>query len=156
MTDETFSLSPVSEQLDVPVHKLRRWCDWHAAHLSDGASPAPGEQRRLTPRDVEVLREVQRLRAMGYQTLAINERLERVTVIDAQASVSPQEAPQGTPAPLVLYNDLAQRMAAVEASQRDSIREQVEQAERRAAAYFAAGVGVALVVVVVVVLLMRL
>ena len=124
--------------------------------LSDGASPAPGEQRRLTPRDVEVLREVQRLRAMGYKTLAINDRLGGVTVIESQSPVSPTEAPQSTQTALAVWNDLAQRMAAVEASQREVIRAQVEQAERRAAVYFAAGVGVALVVVAVVVLLMRL
>src|SRR5690349_16356919 len=60
----------------VGVQSIRRWCEWHAIHLSAGASPGPGVPRRLVARDVEVLKMVKDLRYQGLQTEAINDRLK--------------------------------------------------------------------------------
>ena len=101
-----------------------------------------------------------RLRAEGLHTAQINDQLAHVTVVEAsQALQNDTDGPQSTQTALAVLNDLVGRLAALERSddeQRSAVRSEVARLERRAAAYFAAGVGVALVVVVVVVLLMRL
>ena len=78
------SLSPLTPHeaasaVGVGVQSIRRWCEWHAAHLSPGANPGAGMPRRLVARDVEVLKEVKDLRYQGLQTEAINERLAGLT-----------------------------------------------------------------------------
>ena len=79
--NEQTTLTPAkaAELVGVEVYTIRRWCDWHAAHLSPGASPGAGALRRLTMRDIEVLRHVRDLRAQGLTTSTINEQLAGVT-----------------------------------------------------------------------------
>lgn len=59
----------------VNAYTLRRWCIAHAHYLSDGANPGKDAPRRLTDRDVEVLRTVAQLRSEGLTTEGVNERL---------------------------------------------------------------------------------
>ena len=79
-----------SEQVGVGVQSIRRWCEWHASHLSPGANPGQGMPRRLEGRDIEVLRVVKDLRFQGLQTEAINEQLKGTVfpVVDREAIVT--------------------------------------------------------------------
>lgn len=80
----TFAVSEAAAAVGASVHSLRRWCEWHAPHLSSGANPTSGQARRLDRRDIEVLRYVKAQRDEGLQTLAINKQLKGLTfaVID--------------------------------------------------------------------------
>jgi len=99
----TMTPSEAAALVGVGPHSIRRWCEWHAAHLSPGANPGIGGQRRLTMLDVEVLKEVSNLRLQGLQTLAINEQLAGLTFaeIDTDSNntidtaIAPQSAPDG-------------------------------------------------------------
>ena len=160
MPDRLLTVAEAVAALGVPDYTLRRWCDWHAARLSSYAVPLPGVTRRFTPSDIAILGEVKRLRAEGLHTAQINDQLAHVTVVEAsQALQNDTDSPQPTEAALTVLGDITTRLTALERSsgaQGDNLRAEVAKMERRAAVYFAAGVGVALVVVVVVVLLMRL
>lgn len=120
---ETFTPAQVAGMLETDGSTIRRWCSWHAAHLSDSASPPPGGRRLLTAHDVEVLREVRRLRIAGLTTPAINEQLAHRTfaVVDSQTALTepPQGAPGAQESALVVLRDvvgpLAARVEALEA-----------------------------------------
>lgn len=91
------SLSPLTpaeaaEAVGVGVQSIRRWCEWHAMHLSAGASPGSGVPRRLVARDVEVLKVVKELRYQGLQTEAINERLKTMAFPDIADSIESDNA----------------------------------------------------------------
>src|SRR5262245_35688689 len=78
----TFAPHEAATMIGVTVHSIRRWCGWHSAYLSPGASPGTNAPRRLTARDIEVLQAVRDLRAQGLATLAINERLQGMAFAD--------------------------------------------------------------------------
>lgn len=163
MPDRLLTVAEASAALSLPDYTLRRWCDWHAAHLSAYAVPASGVTRRFTPTDIAVLGEVKRLRDEGLHTAQINDQLARVVVVEAaEALQGDTEAPQATQTALVVLGDITTRLAALESSAQETqqqqaatVRGEVARLERRAALYFAAGVAVALVVVAIVVLLLR-
>ena len=128
-----------SKMLGIPVHTIRRWCTWHSDLLSTSATPEQGN-RRLTPHDLDVLREVARLRAMGMQTNEINERLHTSPVVvvdgesqrnDTERTPNAQEGP-GTAIALQqvqtvmqpVFDAMTQRLAAVEQQQRDIAEQQ--------------------------------
>lgn len=101
-------LSPLTpaeaaEAVAVGVQSIRRWCEWHAGHLSVGASPGPGIPRRLTQRDVEVLKVVKELRYQGLQTDAINDRLKSMAFpeiadsADSDSAVTVADSVEATP-----------------------------------------------------------
>lgn len=118
----------------VNAHTLRRWCAAHAEYLSADANPGKNVQRRLTARDVEVLRAVADLRAQGENVETINAQLASMTfavvvddddgddvkvdtpdVNDASFDVQPAERPQEAPlALLAAHNALQSRMDALE------------------------------------------
>ena len=103
---------------------LRRWCEYHAEHLSDGANPPAGKARRFTGRDLEVFKHVRSLRAQGLTVSDINEQLQSLTfaVVDSGGStmeppeelapLASQEGLQQAPALLVVLNDLEKRIDA--------------------------------------------
>ena len=78
---------------------IRRWCAWHSAHLSAGANPAPPGQRLLTAQDVEMLREVQRLRRAGLTTPAINTQLAGRVFAAVETAPTAQDGPGEAIAP---------------------------------------------------------
>ena len=100
--------------MGVGVQSIRRWCEWHSLHLSPGASPGPSVPRRLTKRDVEVLKEVKALRYQGLQTEAINDRLDTMvfpevdnaadTVDSAALQPASPDAPTAPPATLLVLD----------------------------------------------------
>lgn len=130
----TITPAVAAQRLGVEVYTVRRWCDWHAAHLSPTASPGAGALRRLTQSDVEVLSMVRDLRAQGLHTETINEQLEGVTfaVVDTDeqsAGDSEELATQNAPeshqnAAIVApeyFMAIERRFEALEASRRDAI-----------------------------------
>lgn len=92
--EQTITASEAARRIGVEVYTLRRWCDWHKEHLSKGANPGDGQIRRLTLRDVEVLRHVRTLRGNGLQTTQINEQLAGMTF--AIVETTAQDAPPGS------------------------------------------------------------
>ena len=114
----------------VGVQSIRRWCDWHANHLSSGASPGPGIPRRLNGRDVEVLKQVKDLRYQGLQTEAINAQLAGLTfaVVDNDeqpsadsselAPVASQEGLQQSPGVIVALEAMQRQIDAIQQANR--------------------------------------
>lgn len=111
--DLSFTPLAAAQVLGVNSHTVRRWCADHAQYLSPGASPAKGTARRLTPGDIEVLREVQRLRGEGLQTLAINERLAGLVFGD-QTAIEPAQAAQGGPGGAIVPAVVVEHLARIE------------------------------------------
>ena len=130
----TITPSEAAKRLGVEVYTVRRWCDWHAAHLSASASPGAGALRRLTQSDIEVLSMVRDLRAQGLHTETINEQLEGVTfaVVDNDtanvssmngeseelAPLASQEAPQSTQAIIMVVESLRSEVKAIQEARR--------------------------------------
>lgn len=77
--EQLTTASNAARRLGVEVYTLRRWCDWHKAHLSLSANPGEGQSRRLTEQDIAVLQHVRALRNNGLQTDAINAQLGTLT-----------------------------------------------------------------------------
>ena len=129
----TITPSAAAQRLGVEVYTVRRWCDWHAAHLSASASPGAGALRRLTQSDIEVLSMVRDLRAQGLHTETINEQLEGVTfaIVDTDeqsagdseelAPPASQEGLQQSPALLMVVQDLQRQIDGIQQSRRDSV-----------------------------------
>jgi DNA-binding transcriptional MerR regulator len=95
-TGDSFQPSEVAAVLGLDVGTVRRWCEWHKEHLSEGASPPPGGRRQLSAHDVETMKVIKELRAAGLATLAVNARLREVTiaVVDSPAlQATAQEGP---------------------------------------------------------------
>ncbi len=138
--DRQTTITPAiaAQRLGVEVYTVRRWCDWHATHLSASASPGAGALRRLTQSDIEVLSMVRDLRAQGLHTETINEQLEGVTfaVVDTDeqsaadstelASVGSQEGQQATQAIVIVVESLQKRFDALEAA-----HHQIRQEDRQ-------------------------
>jgi DNA-binding transcriptional MerR regulator len=116
---ETYTPHQVGQLLGVNSYTVRRWCADYADHLSASAKPDKGGSRRLTEHDVEVLREVQKMRSEGLQTPAINERLADV-VFSAPIIEASQTALEGQTQALVLIEALRStdaRLTALEQAQ---------------------------------------
>ncbi len=115
MPSHTLAVSEAAEAVGVTIHSLRRWCEWHAGYLSPGANPLPGQARRLTGVDIEVLRHVKVLRDEGLQTIAINAKLSGLTFaeIDERTDdtditvVDAPDAPDKAPASIVADSAIA-------------------------------------------------
>ena len=63
MATETLPPARAARQIGIPPNTLRAWCKTYGEFLSPGANPGQGEERRLTPGDVETLKAVAQLRA---------------------------------------------------------------------------------------------
>ena len=135
-----------AKQVGVGVQSIRRWCEWHAAHLSAGATPGPGIPRKLTGRDIQVLIEVRALRYQGYQTEAINDRLAMLTFaeIDTGEHSEPSQEndlaqrPPGAPESTEIVVRLLDTLAAMQ-RQIDSIQESGRKDRRDAILWVALG-----------------
>jgi len=42
-----------AELLGIKPLTLRRWCEYHAEHLSPGTNPPSGQARRFTDKDIK-------------------------------------------------------------------------------------------------------
>ena len=130
----TFTPSEAAVQVGVGAHSIRRWCEWHAAHLSASANPGAGGQRRLTLLDIEALKEVSNLRLQGLQTEQINERLAQLTFAEIEPSEQPE--PDSTELAVQASPDALQAspaiLMALEAMQRqiDGIQQAASESKR--------------------------
>ena len=130
-TNETYQPAQVAALLGVNVGTIRRWTTAHSAHLSHSAAPVAGGRRKLTPRDLEVLRAVAAMRDEGLTTDAINTRLEGLTIAEPISTEQSHEATE-TPQTLALRDlpiqtymePLTARIAALERSHEASQRAQ--------------------------------
>lgn len=135
--EQRFTIGEVSNQLGVAAHQLRRWCKYHAAHLSPEANPAhPGIERRLTAHDASVLSSVRDMRAQGLTAALINVRLgESVVGEVVEASHAAQEGPQQAQATLAVVDALKSIQTHLETIAPLSARiEALEQAQQATAA----------------------
>lgn len=116
--------------LEITPVTLRRWCEYHAQHLSAGANPPAGKARRFTGRDLEVLKHVRSLRAQGLTVADINEHLAGLTfaVVDASeqttgeskeiASLSSPEGLQQSPGVIVALEAMQRQIDAIQQANR--------------------------------------
>jgi DNA-binding transcriptional MerR regulator len=177
---KTFTPAEVASLVGVPVHSIRRWCEYHKEHLSPYATPEPGQARRLTRRDVEVLRTVKTLRAENLTGSVINERLRDFifgeidnssnippsTALTLEGSYAVQESPQQAPGAIVAVEALQSVVAplvALQQAQQAQIealqRHQVERSYRAlivpVVVAFAAGVVVTVVIILIILVVNR-
>jgi DNA-binding transcriptional MerR regulator len=114
---------------------LRRWCEYHAEHLSEGANPLAGKARRFTGKDIEVLKHVRSLRDRGLTTNDINEQLTGLTFaeIDAQSidvepqtNLAVQEGQGDAPAVLVALSSIQAQINVLQKTREDDRNRQRE------------------------------
>ena len=100
--DQTFTPNEAAQLVGTAAHNVRRWTEYHGAHLSPLATPPPGQARRYNGRDIEVLKHVKALRAQGLTVPVINEQLAGLTFaeIDTSAGDSEELAPLASPGEL--------------------------------------------------------
>jgi len=84
-----------AELLGIKPLTLRRWCDYHADHLSAGTNPPSGQARRFTDKDIEILKHIKHLRSQGFNTATINAQLAGVAFAivdnDEQSAIDSEE-----------------------------------------------------------------
>jgi len=131
----TIPLAITTDRIGVKAVTLRRWCDYHSAHLSPGANPPTGQARRFSNRDIEVLKTVRDLRQEGFSVARINEKLAGITfaVIDTEErapdsiELAPPAVPDGlqqAPAPIVAHDyiiTVERRLGALERRRLDNV-----------------------------------
>lgn len=106
--------------LEITPVTLRRWCEYHAEHLSPGANPQAGKARRFTGRDLEVFKHVRSLRALGLTVSDINEQLQALTFAvvdnDEQSAADSSEL-----APTTAQDSLQRQIDGLQAARRDNV-----------------------------------
>jgi DNA-binding transcriptional MerR regulator len=123
-----------AELLDIKPLTLRRWCEYHAEHLSAGTNPPSGQSRRFTDKDIEVLKHIKHLRSQGFNTAIINERLAGLTFAEIDTDeptddseelvpVAAQEGLQATQAIGIVVESLQKRFDALEAAHHQARQE---------------------------------
>ena len=146
--EQTFTPHEAAALVGVAVHNVRRWAEYHAGYLSATASPPTGQVKRFTGRDIEVLKHVKDLRALGQTVAVINEQLKSLTFAEidnspdnamtvdtvAQTTLTAPPAAQDGPhaaAPLALSSAALER-----------VEERLDRLERSREPAFAVGMGV--------------
>ena len=93
MPTETLPPARAARQIGIPPNTLRAWCKTYGEFLSPGANPGQGEERRLTPGDVETLKAVSQLRANDIPPEDIIARLrENPSVATTALPPSPESS----------------------------------------------------------------
>jgi DNA-binding transcriptional MerR regulator len=153
LSSQRLTVGEAAQAVGVEPHTLRRWCGYHAAHLSEGANPAGnGVARRLTWRDVEILRSVRTLRAQGLTVEQVNERLPDVVVGEV---VSAQESQPLTPAPLQPSAEVDSALQVRVQLLYDQVQE-IKQRQLSVVTAFAAGAILSAIFFLIIVLLVRM
>ena len=127
-----------AELLDIKPLTLRRWCEYHAEHLSPGTNPPSGQARRFTDKDIEVLKHIKHLRSQGFNTATINAQLGGLTFAEvitserseddtAVASVGSPDGLQQAPAFLVAVQDLQRQIDAIQQANQEAKRNQIDR-----------------------------
>lgn len=133
----TITPANIADQLGITIITLRRWCAAFAVHLSPLANPEPGQARRFTYRDREVLRYARSLRDQGRSLGDIADLLVDLSFpeIDApgnteelapiEATSTALESRQASPGALVAmdtFKALEQRFDTFERARRDTVQ----------------------------------
>ena len=133
--DQTFTPNEAAQLVGTAAHNVRRWTEYHSAHLSPLATPPPGQARRYNGRDIEVLKHVKALRAQGLTVPVINEQLAGLTFAEidttapdseAIASVAVQESPQQAQALMVVVRDLQWQIDAIQQANQQANRNRLD------------------------------
>lgn len=102
MAPTAYTVAQAAALAGVSPSSVRNWCGQFAGHLSSGASPAPGQERLLSPADVAILQQIAQWRSQrqGYDLIA--QQLAALPTNDLQpyVDVEPVEEPIEEPAPL--------------------------------------------------------
>lgn len=146
--------------IGISPNSLRNWCASFKDHLSEGATPAPGNDRILTDRDIGILQRVKELRAehRGYDYIktelaTMPVETELAPYIDLQPVPTPQDSVQQSPTALQ-PTDILQALQIVVDSRYNQLQGQIDamgsvQADRLRWFVFGIAVGVLLVVAAV-------
>ncbi len=105
-----FAPHDIAGMLGVSVMTVRRWADYHKAHLSEHANPPHGKVRAFTWADVEKFRQIKTLRDSGLNVTAINNMLSSATAESITPTVIRDSATALRPPPDVPHNTLAPAM----------------------------------------------
>jgi DNA-binding transcriptional MerR regulator len=161
---QTFTPAEAAHEVGVGSQTIRRWCEWHAEHLSPGANPPAGAPRRLNWRDIEVFKSVRVMRDEGLPTSTINERLESMAfpTIDTESpaegealTIPPSEDLQDTSkASIVVMETLTTVLRELETVR--SEQKEMRRYQRDYVLVFGAGVIVAALFFLVILLLANL
>ena len=95
MPDQSVTTPTITaEILGITPVTLRRWCDYHGAHLSTGANPPAGQARRFNGRDLEVLKTVKQLREQGLTVASTNDQIGKLTFAEIDTTDPQPDQPQ--------------------------------------------------------------
>lgn len=150
MEDDTFSVSQVADIIGISPQAVRSWTTTYSDHLSEEATPPEDTERRYLPEDIAIFTTVKVLRDQRephkriIPRVADGERLEPTPPdTDAEPLKSTQEPRKSDPgSDMMSPRDLQnmRRIAKLEGEldtirlERDWLREQYTNAEKRAAA----------------------
>lgn len=164
---ETCNPARAAKQVGIPVSTLRLWTRQYGEFLSAGANPTPGDERRYTAADIEIMRNVNQLRHNGMLPADITQRLRNNAVMPSTPATNAPDDVADVPHVQTAIAPAADALQAFLARS-DSIRDNLVDMDRRVAALehrnttvliavaaFAAGVLLVLVVVVLVLQLLR-
>lgn len=132
-TNKTYSIGQTANLVagptnTLPVTTIRNWAKAFASHLSPGANPDRGVERRFDDRDIAVLRLVAQLRSDRILWADIEQRLSETTItaheviadsapVPTEPVPTPTEPPTTALATISVVNDLDVRLRAVESRQ---------------------------------------
>jgi len=131
---QTFTPHEAAQIVGTAAHNVRRWTEYHAAHLSPLATPSPGQARRYNGRDIEVLKHVRSLRAQGLTVAVINEQLAGLTFAEIDtngftvtnseelAPLATQEGLQSTQALIMVVESLQSEVNAIKQANQEASR----------------------------------
>ena len=128
--DQTFAPNEAAQLVGTAAHNVRRWTEYHSAHLSPLATPTPGQARRYNGRDIEVLKHVKALRAQGLTVPVINEQLAGLTFAEIDTTAPDSEAIAPTTAPGELQSTQALIMVVESLRSEVNAIQQARQEER--------------------------
>jgi len=113
-TMSTYSVSEVATILDSTAPSVRRWAKDYGDHLSQEASPEPGEARRFNEQDIETLDYIaSRLRDGEYRPTILDELAHGVPVRSFGEIVGDGETKQHGESTALATDAQAQAFAAV-------------------------------------------
>ena len=142
MTDETFTVAGSAELLGISGETLRRWCNQFGSHLSAGASPGKGIERKFTQYDLRLLAWAKKAIRDGQSWRYVDKALPLVTeselpawadLTGLQQDTANESTALDTPGRLmVLLEKLADSSTAQERQQAELGQVRNELAELRA------------------------
>ena len=96
MDPESFSVKQASTLIGKAPNTLRTWTgpDYFGPHLSPLANPEPGEERRYTEQDIQILRTAVILQKRGFSIADIIPRIAAGEILEELPREEPLELPR--------------------------------------------------------------